>query len=177
MRHWAYVSLIKSGIWQYLVLETQHKDPRGGVKQKSSSVSEWVRVLRQRKNRIILKCAVFSIWHVVKTCGESDFLIYCKLLFYIRKINFSKHWRKRRDSNPWWGSTPHTPLAGEHLRPLGHVSSWLIMPDSVLSQRLCAEHAQPTLGISRQLPRKFWFRWWKSSEYWFPRRSRIQTSC
>ena len=32
------------------------------------------------------------------------------------------HWRKRRDSNPRWSSSPHTPLAGEHLRPLGHVS-------------------------------------------------------
>ena len=30
-------------------------------------------------------------------------------------------WRKRRDSNPRDGSPP-TPLAGERLRPLGHVS-------------------------------------------------------
>ena len=31
-------------------------------------------------------------------------------------------WRKRRDSNPRDGSPP-TPLAGERLRPLGHVSA------------------------------------------------------
>ena len=31
-------------------------------------------------------------------------------------------WRKRRDSNPRDGSPP-TPLAGERLRPLGHVST------------------------------------------------------
>ena len=41
---------------------------------------------------------------------------------------FPSDWRKRRDSNPRRGSTPHTPLAGEHLRPLGHVSNHAIMP-------------------------------------------------
>ena len=30
--------------------------------------------------------------------------------------------RRERDSNPRYGS-PYTPLAGEHLRPLGHLSS------------------------------------------------------
>ena len=31
-------------------------------------------------------------------------------------------WRSRRDSNPRCRFCPHTPLAGEHLRPLGHDS-------------------------------------------------------
>ena len=30
-------------------------------------------------------------------------------------------WRRERDSNPRWGFS-HTPLAGERLRPLGHLS-------------------------------------------------------
>ena len=33
-----------------------------------------------------------------------------------------RRWRRRRDSNPR-GSFPPTPLAGERLRPLGHVSA------------------------------------------------------
>src|SRR5687768_12510465 len=32
------------------------------------------------------------------------------------------YWRSRRDSNPRCRFCPHTPLAGEHLRPLGHDS-------------------------------------------------------
>ena len=35
-------------------------------------------------------------------------------------------WRRRRDSNPRDGS-PSTPLAGERLRPLGHVSKFMSM--------------------------------------------------
>src|SRR5213075_71395 len=31
--------------------------------------------------------------------------------------------RRGRDSNPRWGFTPHTRLAGECLQPLGHLSS------------------------------------------------------
>ena len=33
-------------------------------------------------------------------------------------------WRRGRDSNPRWVS-PHTPLAGERLQPLGHLSNVL----------------------------------------------------
>ncbi len=34
-------------------------------------------------------------------------------------------WRRERDSNPRWDFS-HTPLAGERLRPLGHLSNqWL----------------------------------------------------
>ncbi len=33
----------------------------------------------------------------------------------------SSVWRRERDSNPRWGSA-HTPLAGERLQPLGHLS-------------------------------------------------------
>ena len=32
------------------------------------------------------------------------------------------YWRRERDSNPRWDFS-HTPLAGERLRPLGHLSS------------------------------------------------------
>jgi hypothetical protein len=32
--------------------------------------------------------------------------------------------RRGRDSNPRWGSKPHTRLAGECLQPLGHLSRW-----------------------------------------------------
>src|SRR5687767_11526200 len=32
-------------------------------------------------------------------------------------------WRRGWDSNPRDGSTPPTPLAGERLRPLGHLST------------------------------------------------------
>jgi hypothetical protein len=35
---------------------------------------------------------------------------------------FPSCWRRRWDSNPRCRFCPHTPLAGEHLRPLGHVS-------------------------------------------------------
>ena len=31
-------------------------------------------------------------------------------------------WRRGRDSNPRWSYQPHTPLAGERLQPLGHLS-------------------------------------------------------
>ncbi len=31
-------------------------------------------------------------------------------------------WRRERDSNPRWSYKPHTPLAGERLQPLGHLS-------------------------------------------------------
>ena len=35
-------------------------------------------------------------------------------------------WRRGRDSNPRWGLT-HTPLAGERLQPLGHLSGKRIL--------------------------------------------------
>ncbi len=31
-------------------------------------------------------------------------------------------WRRERDSNPRWAFYTHTPLAGERLQPLGHLS-------------------------------------------------------
>ena len=36
----------------------------------------------------------------------------------------SSHWRRERDSNPRWSYQPHTPLAGERLQPLGHLSRY-----------------------------------------------------
>jgi hypothetical protein len=35
---------------------------------------------------------------------------------------YSGIWRRGRDSNPRYGH-PHTPLAGERLQPLGHLST------------------------------------------------------
>ena len=34
----------------------------------------------------------------------------------------NEYWRRERDSNPRWSYKPHTPLAGERLQPLGHLS-------------------------------------------------------
>ena len=45
-------------------------------------------------------------------------------------MNASK-WRRRRDSNPRT-SHPVTPLAGERLRPLGHVSAGGSIPFSYI---------------------------------------------
>ena len=42
-------------------------------------------------------------------------------IWYFANENNGK-WRRRRDSNPRDDSSP-TPLAGERLRPLGHVSA------------------------------------------------------
>ena len=43
-------------------------------------------------------------------------------------------WRRERDSNPRWSFWPHTPLAGERLQPLGHLSTHRLVvkaqPDS-----------------------------------------------
>lgn len=36
-------------------------------------------------------------------------------------------WRRRRDSNPRWSYKPHTPLAGERLQPLGHLSRFFYL--------------------------------------------------
>jgi hypothetical protein len=41
----------------------------------------------------------------------------------IFKTSLSKViWRRERDSNPRWAFYTHTPLAGERLQPLGHLS-------------------------------------------------------
>ena len=37
-------------------------------------------------------------------------------------ISIMSKWRRGRDSNPRWSYKPHTPLAGERLQPLGHLS-------------------------------------------------------
>ena len=34
-----------------------------------------------------------------------------------------ENWRRERDSNPRYGNEPYTPLAGERLQPLGHLSA------------------------------------------------------
>ena len=34
----------------------------------------------------------------------------------------AKEWRLGRDSNPRYGYKPYTPLAGERLQPLGHLT-------------------------------------------------------
>ncbi len=44
-------------------------------------------------------------------------------------------WRRERDSNPRWSYQPHTPLAGERLQPLGHLSLIDGMPASIPTGR------------------------------------------
>src|SRR5690606_37512191 len=52
-------------------------------------------------------------------------------------------WRRGRDSNPRWRLFPHTPLAGERLQPLGHLSA-------VLRRRLAeGEGFEPPDGSPR----------------------------
>ena len=57
-----------------------------------------------------------------------DRLIRSQVLYpaELRARNFDAmhpvEWRRERDSNPRWGYKPHTPLAGERLQPLGHLS-------------------------------------------------------
>ena len=46
-----------------------------------------------------------------------------------------KFWRRERDSNPRCSFCPHTPLAGERLRPLGHLSG---IPDPTYCNYLTA---------------------------------------
>ncbi len=58
-------------------------------------------------------------------------------------------WRRGWDSNPRWSYQPHTPLAGERLQPLGHLSvgndgliighaqsRWLVSTAGYMSQSL-----------------------------------------
>ena len=44
--------------------------------------------------------------------------------------------RRGRDSNPRWSFWPHTPLAGERLQPLGHLSNHAYSFGSDLSNLL-----------------------------------------
>ena len=44
-------------------------------------------------------------------------------------------WRRERDSNPRWSYKPHTPLAGERLQPLGHLSTNSIVKGPVARSR------------------------------------------
>ena len=41
---------------------------------------------------------------------------------YSIQLSYGRKWRRRGDSNPRCGYKPHTPLAGERLQPLGHLS-------------------------------------------------------
>ena len=47
----------------------------------------------------------------------------------IIEIELTIKWRRERDSNPRWGYKPHTPLAGERLQPLGHLSVFEIIAE------------------------------------------------
>lgn len=40
-----------------------------------------------------------------------------------RLKSYEANWRRGRDSNPGYAFTAYTRLAGEHLRPLGHLSN------------------------------------------------------
>jgi hypothetical protein len=55
------------------------------------------------------------------------------------RCEYAVRWRSRRDSNPRSRFCPLTPLAGEHLRPLGHDSS-------------TRRHSKPNLGRIRSGP-------------------------
>lgn len=41
---------------------------------------------------------------------------------FLADVSYLYNWRRERDSNPRWSIKPHTPLAGERLQPLGHLS-------------------------------------------------------
>ncbi len=58
----------------------------------------------------------------------------------MRSCQSMKGWRRRRDSNPRDGFPP-TPLAGERLRPLGHVSA-----DPSISARALRTRAKSTFS-------------------------------
>src|SRR4051812_28503123 len=53
--------------------------------------------------------------------------------------------RRGRDSNPRWGSKPHTRLAGECLQPLGHLSL-----DWRLYASICDPTGHPAVGVARR---------------------------
>ncbi len=64
----------------------------------------------------------------------------------VSQRQFKSNWRRERDSNPRSGYKPNTPLAGEPLRPLGHLSDI-----AACRGRLCNAPTHPTLaGISRR---------------------------
>ncbi len=57
-------------------------------------------------------------------------------------------WRRRGDSNPRDGSSPSTPLAGERLRPLGHLSGTAqiaFRPPRFQAKTLCGRILNPIL--------------------------------
>ena len=58
---------------------------------------------------------------VTKTCDEAHLMPSTKPLVLLDIMTIKGVWQRRRDSNPRDPSGP-TPLAGERLRPLGHVS-------------------------------------------------------
>ena len=68
-------------------------------------------------------------------------------------ITWANPWRSRRDSNPRCRFCPHTPLAGEHLRPLGHDSSTAgILADKTRASPLIphlAHKTTPPLGSAQ----------------------------
>ena len=62
-------------------------------------------------------------------------------------------WRRERDSNPRWSYKPHTPLAGERLQPLGHLSAILIVTEphkvrSIWPQGASAPAISQSLNLS-----------------------------
>ena len=89
-------------------------------------MTEWeVFVRMARPERFELPTSWFVARHSIQLsygragCAKSPKMMLHFLLDM--KICF-KHWRRERDSNPRWGYKPHTPLAGERLQPLGHLS-------------------------------------------------------
>ena len=56
---------------------------------------------------------------VGKLVGENIMFIINSFI----SIAYKAIWRRERDSNPRWAFYTHTPLAGERLQPLGHLST------------------------------------------------------
>ena len=68
---------------------------------------------------------VIGLWWISLDGSGRDFSHFTYEKNPLRGLVQRLAWRSRRDSNPRCRFCPHTPLAGEHLRPLGHSSAGL----------------------------------------------------
>ena len=86
--------------------------------------------------------------------------------FIVKNQQYNMHkWRRRRDSNPRDGFPP-TPLAGERLRPLGHVSigAYSRASDGFTRQKFnhlavcCDARQTPEMAWKRTAQHRMWER-------------------
>ena len=62
-------------------------------------------------------------------------------VLYPAELRMQSKWRWERDSNPRCSFWPHTPLAGERLQPLGHLTIFrTTQRSSYWTSRLCVAH-------------------------------------